>query len=68
MDVIFVQEVFRLITSSFENLHDKLSKSYTKRTFILNVASKFRVSMIMLDLECDDLILEMFQHFLKEIR
>ncbi|KAG4383412.1 hypothetical protein GLYMA_13G081350v4 [Glycine max] len=63
-----MKEVFRLITSSFENLHDKLSKSYTKRTFILNVVSKFRVSMIMLDLECDDLILEMFQHFLKEIR
>lgn len=68
MDVIFFQEVFRLIVSSFENLHDELSRSYTKRTSILDTVSKVRSCVVMLDLECDDLILEMFQHFLKAIR
>ncbi|TKY58087.1 Sister chromatid cohesion protein PDS5-like B-B [Spatholobus suberectus] len=62
-----MKEVFRLIVSSFENLHDKLSRSYTKRTSILETVSKVRSCVVMLDLECDDLILEMFQHFLKAI-
>nr|KYP45759.1 Sister chromatid cohesion protein PDS5 isogeny B-B [Cajanus cajan] len=63
-----MKEVFRLIVSSFENLHDKLSQSYTKRTVILETVSKVRSCVVMLDLECDDLILEMFQHFFKAIR
>ena len=67
-DDIFLQVVFQLIVSSFENLHDKLSQSYAKRTSILETVAKVRSCVVMLDLECDTLILEMFQHFFKNIR
>ncbi|KAG5018575.1 hypothetical protein AAZX31_06G059600 [Glycine max] len=63
-----MKEVFQLIVSSFENLHDKLSRSYSKMISILDTVAKVRSCVVMLDLECDALILEMFQHFLKAIR
>ena len=62
------QEVFQLIVSSFENLSDKSSRSYAKRTSILETVAKVRSCVVMLDLECDGLILEMFEHFLAAIR
>ena len=63
-----VQEVFHLIVSSFENLSDKSSRSYAKRASILETVAKVRSCVVMLDLECDGLIIEMFQHFLKTVR
>ncbi|XAR69997.1 hypothetical protein NMG60_11001803 [Bertholletia excelsa] len=63
-----MKEVFQLIVSSFENLSDKASRSYNKRTMILETVAKVRSCVVMLDLECDALIVEMFQHFLKAIR
>lgn len=63
-----MQEIFQLIVSSFENLSDNSSRSYTKRTSILETVAKVRSCVVMLDLECDALILEMFQNFLKAIR
>lgn len=63
-----VQDVFQLIVSSFENLADQSSRSYGKRAAILETVAKVRSCVVMLDLECDALILEMFQHFLKAIR
>ncbi|KAL6216045.1 hypothetical protein ACLB2K_009272 [Fragaria x ananassa] len=63
-----MKEVFQLIVSSFENLDDQSSRSYTKRASILETVAKVRSCVVMLDLECDALIVEMFQHFLKAIR
>ncbi|XP_028095349.1 uncharacterized protein LOC114295323 [Camellia sinensis] len=63
-----MKDVFRLIVSSFENLSDKSSRSYSKRTLILETVAKVRSCVVMLDLECDGLIVEMFHHFLKAIR
>lgn len=63
-----MQEIFQLIVSSFENLSDNSSRSYTKRTSILETVAKVRSCVVMLDLECDALILEMFENFLKAIR
>ncbi|XP_045801488.1 sister chromatid cohesion protein PDS5 homolog C-like isoform X2 [Trifolium pratense] len=63
-----MKEIFQLVVSSFEKLHDKSSRSYVKRTAILETVAKVRSCVVMLDLECDALILEMFQHFLKAIR
>ncbi|KAL4303552.1 hypothetical protein GQ457_10G002910 [Hibiscus cannabinus] len=63
-----MREVFQLIVSSFENLSDRSSRSYMKRTSILETVSKVRSCVVMLDLECDALIIEMFQHFLNAIR
>uniref|UniRef100_A0A7N0R8M1 Uncharacterized protein n=1 Tax=Kalanchoe fedtschenkoi TaxID=63787 RepID=A0A7N0R8M1_KALFE len=63
-----MREVFQLIVSSFESLADKSSPSYSKRTCILETVAKVRSCVVMLDLECDELILEMFRHFIKAIR
>uniref|UniRef100_A0A7C8YYN1 Sister chromatid cohesion protein n=2 Tax=Opuntia streptacantha TaxID=393608 RepID=A0A7C8YYN1_OPUST len=63
-----MKEVFQLIVSSFEKLDDTNSPSYIKRTSILETVAKVRSCVVMLDLECDALIYEMFQHFLKSIR
>ncbi|XP_027903967.1 uncharacterized protein LOC114163817 [Vigna unguiculata] len=63
-----MKDVFQLIVSAFENLHDKLSQSYAKRISILETVARVRSCVVMLDLECDALILEMFWHFLKTIR
>ncbi|TYI80046.1 hypothetical protein E1A91_D05G064000v1 [Gossypium mustelinum] len=63
-----MREVFQLIVSSFENLSDKSSRSFIKRTSILETVAKVRSCVVMLDLECDALIIEMFQNFLKAIR
>ncbi|MED6115307.1 hypothetical protein PIB30_089216 [Stylosanthes scabra] len=63
-----MKEVFQLIVSSFESLHDMASRSYTKRTSILETVAKVRSCVVMLDLECDALIVEMFKHFLKAVR
>ncbi|XP_038895728.1 uncharacterized protein LOC120083890 isoform X2 [Benincasa hispida] len=62
-----MKEVFHLIVSSFENLSDKSSRSYAKRASILETVAKVRSCVVMLDLECDALIIEMFQHFLKTV-
>ncbi|KAL4570360.1 hypothetical protein LXL04_026012 [Taraxacum kok-saghyz] len=63
-----LKDVFQLIVSTFEDLSDKSSKSYGKRISILETVCKVRSCVIMLDLECEELIVEMFDHFLKSIR
>ncbi|AES59134.1 nucleic acid-binding protein, putative [Medicago truncatula] len=63
-----MKEVLRLIVSSFENLHDMSSRWYETRISILETVAKVRLCVVMLDLECDALILEMFRLFLKTIR
>ncbi|XP_076951233.1 uncharacterized protein LOC143624472 [Bidens hawaiensis] len=63
-----MKDVFQLIVSSFEGLADQSSRSYAKRASILETVSKVRSCVIMLDLECDGLIVEMFEHFLKSVR
>ena len=63
-----MQEVFQLIVSSFVDLSDMSSRSYNKRASILETVAKVRSCVVMLDLECEELITEMFQHFLSSIR
>ncbi|XP_075518268.1 sister chromatid cohesion protein PDS5 homolog C-like isoform X1 [Primulina tabacum] len=63
-----MKDVFHLIVSSFEDLSDTSSRSHHKRASILETVAKVRSCVIMLDLECDQMIIEMFQHFLKAIR
>ncbi|XP_054818826.1 sister chromatid cohesion protein PDS5 homolog C isoform X2 [Prosopis cineraria] len=63
-----MKEVFQLIVSSFENLYDTSNQSYSKRTSIIETVAKVRSCVVMLDLECDALIVEMFQHFFKAVR
>ncbi|XP_063935978.1 sister chromatid cohesion protein PDS5 homolog C isoform X2 [Daucus carota subsp. sativus] len=63
-----MKEVFQLIVSSFVDLSDMSSRSYNKRASILETVAKVRSCVVMLDLECEELITEMFQHFLSSIR
>lgn len=63
-----MKEVFHLIVSSFENLSDHSSRSYNKRTSILETVAKVRSCVVMLDLECDALILQMFRLLFRTVR
>eukprot|EP00252_Welwitschia_mirabilis_P002902 TRINITY_DN1290_c0_g1_i1.p1 TRINITY_DN1290_c0_g1~~TRINITY_DN1290_c0_g1_i1.p1 ORF type:complete len:902 (+),score=262.89 TRINITY_DN1290_c0_g1_i1:551-3256(+) len=58
-----MKEVFQLIVGSFEGLKEMHSKSFIRRMTILETVAKVRSCVVMLDLECDDLIIEMFEHF-----
>lgn len=62
------QEVFQLTVVAFEKLSLVSGRCYTKAVSILDTVAKVRSCLLMLDLECDTLIIEMFQHFLKVIR
>ncbi|KAG8375828.1 hypothetical protein BUALT_Bualt10G0140900 [Buddleja alternifolia] len=62
-----MKDVFQLIVSSFQNLSDTSSRSHEKRVTILETVAKVRSCVIMLDLECDQMIIEMFQHFIQAI-
>ncbi|KAL6331445.1 hypothetical protein AAG906_011384 [Vitis piasezkii] len=63
-----MKEIFELIVATFENLSDTSSRSYPKRVSILETVAKVRSCVVMLDLECDSLIIKMFKHFLGTIR
>jgi hypothetical protein len=47
---------------AFKHLDDIESPFFGRRTSILDTISKVRSCVVMLDLECDDLINDMFHH------
>lgn len=63
-----MKEVFHLIVSYFEDLSDTSSRSYIKRASILEMMAKDRYCVVMVDLECDQQIIEMFQHSFRDMR
>ncbi|KAJ0808766.1 putative sister chromatid cohesion protein Pds5 [Helianthus annuus] len=58
-----LKDVFHLIVSTFSGLRDTRGPSYGRRVTILETVAKYRSCVVMLDLECDDLINEMFTTF-----
>ena len=60
-----MKEIFQLIVATFENMSHH---SYKKVASILDIIAKVKLSLVMLDLECDALVVKMFQSFLKIIR
>lgn len=66
--MLFLQEIFALIVSSFKGLDDVNNPSFPRRVNILETVAKVRSCVVMLDLECDDLILEMFETFFDTAR
>lgn len=62
------QEFLKLTVAAFENLSHVSGRRYEKALTILEKISKIKIFLIMLDLECDDLVIEMFQRFLRIIR
>ncbi|RID54758.1 hypothetical protein BRARA_G02054 [Brassica rapa] len=64
-----MKEIFRLTVEAFEKLADaSSSRSYGKAEFVLDIVSRLNSCLVMLDLECDDLVLQMFRIFLKVLR
>ncbi|KAJ1429183.1 Armadillo-type fold [Sesbania bispinosa] len=63
-----MKEIFKLTVAAFEKLSHVSGRGYEKALHILDNVSKVRLFLVMQDLECDDLIIEMFQHFLRTIR
>lgn len=63
-----LQEIFKMTVRAFGKLADTSCHSYKKAVGVLDTVSRVRLSLVMLDLECDDLILKMFRQFLKTIR
>ncbi|KAH7564653.1 hypothetical protein JRO89_XS09G0002200 [Xanthoceras sorbifolium] len=62
-----MREIFQLIVSAFEKLADMSGRLYTKAVNSLDIVAKVRTCLVMLDLECDASIMEMFKTFLKVI-
>ncbi|WOL19382.1 hypothetical protein Cni_G28180 [Canna indica] len=60
--------VFQNIVHAFNKLDEMSSDSFYRSAMILETVSKVRSCIVMLDLECDDLVLEMFRIFLRTIR
>ncbi|KAL6899052.1 hypothetical protein ACP4OV_005710 [Aristida adscensionis] len=59
-----LRDIFYLIVGTFRVLSDVNSQSFGRRVSILETVSRCRACVVMLDLECDDLITEMFRTFL----
>ncbi|KAL2475831.1 hypothetical protein Adt_36567 [Abeliophyllum distichum] len=55
-----LKDIFQLIVSTFSGLSDTNSPSFGRRVVILETVARYRSCVVMLDLECDDLINEMF--------
>ena len=54
--------------SSFQVLLDSADKSYHKRVRILESMIKVKSYVVLLDLECDALVLDMFHNLLASIK
>ena len=62
-----MKEVFQLTIIVFENLSHVSSHYYMKVISILSTVAKVKSCLLMMDLECDALVVEMFQTFFKTI-
>ncbi|GMY36602.1 sister chromatid cohesion protein PDS5 homolog A isoform X4 [Fagus crenata] len=58
-----LKDIFRLTVSTFSGLSDTSGPSFGRRVVILETLAKYRSCVVMLDLECDDLVNEMFSTF-----
>ncbi|XP_016550308.1 sister chromatid cohesion protein PDS5 homolog A isoform X2 [Capsicum annuum] len=63
-----LKDIFHLVVSTFSGLGDINSPSFGRRVVILETLARYRSCVVMLDLECDDLINEMFRTFLNVVR
>lgn len=63
-----MKEVFQLIVLAFDNFSDTTSRSYSRRVNILETMAKVRYCVIMSNLDCNQMIIELFHHFLRAVR
>ncbi|KAD4982238.1 hypothetical protein E3N88_18909 [Mikania micrantha] len=60
-----LKEIFHLFVNTFKGLQDVKDPSFGRVVNILDTVAKYRSFVVMLDLECDDLVNEMFKTFFK---
>ncbi|GMN36667.1 hypothetical protein TIFTF001_006193 [Ficus carica] len=58
-----LKDIFHLIVGTFDGLRDTSGPSFGRRVVILETLAKYRSCVVMLDLECDGLVNEMFSTF-----
>ncbi|TYI98544.1 hypothetical protein E1A91_D01G221900v1 [Gossypium mustelinum] len=63
-----LRDIFKLIISIFSELADTTSAFFSRRVKILETVARCKCCVIMLDIGCDDLILEMFKTFFSVVR
>ncbi|XVE55344.1 hypothetical protein DITRI_Ditri03aG0151400 [Diplodiscus trichospermus] len=64
----YLRDVFKLILSMFMELADTTSAFFSRRVKILETVAQCKCCVIMLDIDCNDLILEMFTIFFSVVR
>lgn len=64
----FIQEIFELIVASFDKLSLLSGVSYDKALSIIENVAKVKSCVMMLDIECHKLIIEMFEQFKRNLR
>ena len=63
-----MKEIFQFIVAAFENMPHVSTRFYKRVVSIIDTIAKLKLCLVMLDLEYDALVVEMFQSFLKIIR
>lgn len=63
-----LKDVFGLIVGTFSGLNETSGPSFGRRVIILETLARYRSCVVMLDLECDDLVNELFRTFLAVAR
>ncbi|KAH9619534.1 hypothetical protein KSS87_018648 [Heliosperma pusillum] len=58
-----MREIFELIISSFEYLSCEPGRCYSKAVLILQSVARLRSCVMLLDLDCDSLVVKMFELF-----
>ncbi|KAE9599128.1 hypothetical protein Lalb_Chr15g0088251 [Lupinus albus] len=58
-----LKDIFQLIVSTFSGLSDTSSPSFGQRVVILETLAKYKSCVVMLDLECDDMVNDIFYTF-----
>ncbi|KAH9287487.1 hypothetical protein KI387_031604, partial [Taxus chinensis] len=58
-----LRDIFHLIVGIFRGLDEISNPSFGRRVSILETVARIRSCVVMLDLECDDLIIDMFHIF-----
>ncbi|VFQ76181.1 unnamed protein product [Cuscuta campestris] len=67
-DDAVMKQIFQHIVETFEKLSNMKSHCYSKSVQIIENVSKVRACVMLLDLECDTLVIDMFKLFLRIIR
>ncbi|KAI4320553.1 hypothetical protein MLD38_034022 [Melastoma candidum] len=64
----YLKDIFKLIVSIFKDLEDTSSPLFSKRVKILETIAQCKCCVIMLDIECHDLVYEMFNILFSVVR